>query len=116
VKPSGGGAVKSNGRTVWVLFHGGAESSQEAYVGVRSADGGLRSKSLGVDNVTRLGERLGWASVRECPPRFRSFRLAALLALEADPVADAFLPCTKGGRNQGHAASRTDRRALVIHV
>jgi len=32
--------VKCDGRTVWVLFHGGAETSQEAYVGVRSGDGG----------------------------------------------------------------------------
>ena len=32
--------VKCDGRTVWILFHGGAESSQEAYVGVRSGDGG----------------------------------------------------------------------------
>jgi hypothetical protein len=32
--------VKCSGRTVWVLFHGGGASSQEAYVGVRSGDGG----------------------------------------------------------------------------
>ena len=32
--------VKCSGRTVWVLFHGGGEMSQEAYVGVRSADAG----------------------------------------------------------------------------
>jgi hypothetical protein len=32
--------VKCSGRTVWVLLHGGAESSQEAYVGVRSGDRG----------------------------------------------------------------------------
>jgi hypothetical protein len=32
--------VKCSGRTVWALFHGGAESSQEAYVGVRSDDAG----------------------------------------------------------------------------
>jgi hypothetical protein len=38
--------VKCSGRTIWVLFHGGAESSQEAYVGVRSADGGRSWKLL----------------------------------------------------------------------
>ena len=38
--------VKCSGRTVWVLFHGGAESSQEAYVGVRSGDGGRTWKLL----------------------------------------------------------------------
>ena len=32
--------VRCSGRTVWVLFHGGAESSQENYVGVRSGDRG----------------------------------------------------------------------------
>jgi hypothetical protein len=32
--------VRCSGRTVWVLFHGGVASSQEAYVGVRSGDGG----------------------------------------------------------------------------
>jgi hypothetical protein len=38
--------VKCSGRTVWVLFHGGAASSQEAYVGVRSGDGGRTWKLL----------------------------------------------------------------------
>ena len=38
--------VKCSGRTVWVLFHGGVASSQEAYVGVRSADGGRTWKLL----------------------------------------------------------------------
>jgi hypothetical protein len=32
--------VRCSGRTVWVVFHGGVASNQEAYVGVRSADGG----------------------------------------------------------------------------
>ena len=32
--------VKCSGRTVWVLFHGGVASSQEAYLGVRSGDSG----------------------------------------------------------------------------
>jgi hypothetical protein len=38
--------VKCSGRTIWVLFHGGAASSQEAYVGVRSGDGGHTWKLL----------------------------------------------------------------------
>lgn len=38
--------VKCRGRTVWVLFHGGFASSQEAYVGVRSRDGGRTWKLL----------------------------------------------------------------------
>jgi len=38
--------VKCSGRTVWVLFHGGGESSQEAYVGVRSGDAGRTWKIL----------------------------------------------------------------------
>jgi len=38
--------VKCSGRTVWVLFHGGFASSQEAYVGVRSGDGGRTWKLL----------------------------------------------------------------------
>jgi hypothetical protein len=38
--------VKCSGRTVWVLFHGGGESSQEAYVGVRSGDAGRTWKLL----------------------------------------------------------------------
>jgi hypothetical protein len=38
--------VKCSGRTVWVLFHGGVASSQEAYLGVRSADGGRTWKRL----------------------------------------------------------------------
>jgi hypothetical protein len=38
--------VKCSGRTVWVLFHGGAASSQEAYVGVRSGNGGRTWKLL----------------------------------------------------------------------
>jgi hypothetical protein len=38
--------VKCSGRTVWVLFHGGVASSQEAYVGVRSGDGGRTWKLL----------------------------------------------------------------------
>ena len=32
--------VKCSGRTLWVLFHGGVASSQEAYLGVRSGDSG----------------------------------------------------------------------------
>ena len=32
--------IRCSGRTVWIMFHGGAASSQEAYVLVRSADGG----------------------------------------------------------------------------
>jgi hypothetical protein len=32
--------VRCSGRTVWVLFHGGVASSQEAYLGVRSGDAG----------------------------------------------------------------------------
>jgi hypothetical protein len=32
--------VECSGRTVWVLFHGGGEMSQEAYLGVRSGDAG----------------------------------------------------------------------------
>jgi hypothetical protein len=38
--------VKCSGRTVWVLFHGGAEASQEAYLGVRSATAGRTWKRL----------------------------------------------------------------------
>lgn len=38
--------IKCSGRTVWVLFHGGGEASQEAYVGVRSGDGGRTWKVL----------------------------------------------------------------------
>jgi hypothetical protein len=38
--------VKCSGRTVWVLFHGGGESSQEAYLGVRSGDAGRTWKRL----------------------------------------------------------------------
>ncbi|MBV8065057.1 MAG: hypothetical protein JOY73_06010 [Actinobacteria bacterium] len=32
--------IMCNGKSVWVMFHGGAASSQEAYVLVRSSDGG----------------------------------------------------------------------------
>jgi hypothetical protein len=32
--------IACSGRTVWVVFHGGAAASQEAYVGVRSGDRG----------------------------------------------------------------------------
>jgi hypothetical protein len=38
--------ITCSGRTVWVLFHGGAESSQENYVGVRSGDRGRTWKRL----------------------------------------------------------------------
>jgi hypothetical protein len=38
--------VKCSGRAVWVLFHGGVASSQEAYLGVRSGDGGRTWKLL----------------------------------------------------------------------
>lgn len=38
--------VKCSGTTVSVLFHGGVASSQEAYVGVRSGDGGRTWKLL----------------------------------------------------------------------
>ena len=38
--------VKCSGQTVWVLFHGGAEASQEAYLGVRSGNAGRRWKRL----------------------------------------------------------------------
>jgi hypothetical protein len=40
------GQVNCSGRTVWVLFHGGVASSQEAYLGVRSGDGGRTWKLL----------------------------------------------------------------------
>jgi hypothetical protein len=40
------GQVKCSGRTVWVLFHGGVASSQQAYLGVRSGDGGRTWKLL----------------------------------------------------------------------
>src|SRR5437868_7489182 len=32
--------IRCSGRTVWVMFHGGAASSQEAYVVARSGDRG----------------------------------------------------------------------------
>ena len=38
--------LKCSGKTVWVLFHGGVASSQEAYLGVRSGDGGQTWKRL----------------------------------------------------------------------
>jgi len=38
--------VKCSGRTVWVLFHGGVASSQEAYLGVRSGNAGRTWKRL----------------------------------------------------------------------
>lgn len=38
--------VKCSGRTVWVLFHAGVASSQEAYLGVRSGDEGRTWKRL----------------------------------------------------------------------
>jgi hypothetical protein len=38
--------LKCSGRTVWVLFHGGVASSQEAYLGVRSGDGGRTWRRL----------------------------------------------------------------------
>ena len=38
--------IECSGRTVWVLFHGGVASSQEAYLGVRSGDGGRTWKVL----------------------------------------------------------------------
>jgi hypothetical protein len=38
--------VKCSGRTVWVLFHGGVASSQEAYLGVRSDDAGRTWRRL----------------------------------------------------------------------
>jgi hypothetical protein len=41
-----GTQVKCSGQTVWALFHGGAEMSQEAYLGVRSADAGRTWKLL----------------------------------------------------------------------
>jgi hypothetical protein len=41
-----GAQVKCSGETVWVLFHGGGEMSQEAYLGVRSGNAGRTWKRL----------------------------------------------------------------------
>jgi hypothetical protein len=38
--------IRCSGRVVWVLLHGGAASSQEMYLGLRSADGGRTWKLL----------------------------------------------------------------------
>ncbi len=38
----------------------------------------------------------------------------AFLAFEANPVAVRVLACAEGGRHHGHAAGRTDRRAIVL--
>ncbi len=38
--------VKCSGQTVWALFHGGGEMSQEAYLGLRSGDAGRTWKLL----------------------------------------------------------------------
>ena len=38
--------VKCSGRVVWVLLHGGAASSQELYLGLRSVDSGRTWKLL----------------------------------------------------------------------
>lgn len=38
--------IKCSGRVVWVLLHGGAASSQELYLGLRSVDGGRHWKLL----------------------------------------------------------------------
>jgi hypothetical protein len=38
--------IRCSGKTVWVLFHGGVASSQEAYVGLRSRDRGRTWKLL----------------------------------------------------------------------
>jgi hypothetical protein len=46
----------------------------------------------------------------------RSLRLTSLLALQADPVADARLPCAKRDRHHRHTASGANGRALVVHA
>jgi hypothetical protein len=38
--------IRCSGRVVWVLLHGGAASSQELYLGLRSTDGGRTWKLL----------------------------------------------------------------------
>jgi len=42
--------------------------------------------------------------------------LAVLLALDADPLVVVAFPRAQGCRNEGHAADRTDRRLVVVHV
>ena len=42
--------IHCGGRAVWVMFHGGAASSQEAYVLVRSADGGKTWKLVAAES------------------------------------------------------------------
>jgi len=39
--------IHCSGKTVWVMFHGGVASSQEAYVVVRSGDGGRTWRLVG---------------------------------------------------------------------
>ena len=38
--------IRCSGRVVWVLLHGGVASSQELYLGLRSADGGRTLRLL----------------------------------------------------------------------
>lgn len=42
--------IRCGGRSVWVMFHGGAASSQEAYVLVRSSDGGRTWKLVSAES------------------------------------------------------------------
>jgi hypothetical protein len=41
--------IRCSGRTVWVMFHGGAASSQEAYVLARSGDDGRTWKLISAE-------------------------------------------------------------------
>ncbi len=67
-----GAEVRCSGRTVWVLCHNGVASSQEAYVGVRSGDGGrtrnvlLAERYFGVEAPFQIDEYAGpWTLVGE---------------------------------------------------
>ncbi|HUZ99686.1 MAG TPA: hypothetical protein VMU74_10030 [Gaiellaceae bacterium] len=50
--------IRCSGRAVWIMFHGGAASSQEAYVLVRSADGGRTFHRYAVPALTGYGATL----------------------------------------------------------
>jgi hypothetical protein len=74
---AGSAEIKCSGRTIWVLFHGGVASSQEAYVGVRSGDGGktwralLSAPSFGAEAPSTIDAYSGpWAILGESAAYF----------------------------------------------
>ena len=121
--------VKCSGQTVWVLFHGGVASSQEAYLGVRSGDAAPFTIDSYSGPWTIDGEKsayfVGWCPAcgygtvsltvtRDGGRHFRRYAIRKLTGFRGTGVSVVGDTVTITARSQLRTGPRS--RTVTIHV